>query len=109
MAVEDRGRRMARLKPGRPLPRWLQAKLSRRRKAAVDGEGQGLPDDPPPHRPMDIAALLRIVRSVADAGFGSGPRSLEARLCDESQGADTIVAAATPARASGCRRQRGEA
>lgn len=73
---------MARLKPGRPLPRWLQAKLSRRRKAAVDGEGQGLPDDPSPPRPMDIAALFRIVRSVAEAGFGSGPKSLDARRCD---------------------------
>jgi hypothetical protein len=73
---------MARLKGGRPQPRWMRATLSKRRKAASVGRRQGLPDDLPTDRPMDIEALSRIVRSVAEAGFGSGPRSLEARLRD---------------------------
>ena len=84
----------ARGRSGRPLPRWLRARLSRRRRATVDGQGHAAPrapgqaepaepqPDAPTERPMTVEALLRVVQSVADDGFGPGPVPLDERLRD---------------------------
>ena len=94
MAFDDQTFRRARGRSGRPLPRWLQARLSRRRRATVDGPGAGAsraggrggPAEPQPdaptERPMTVETLLRVVRSVADDGFGPGPVPLGERLRD---------------------------
>lgn len=79
MTAEDQGSRMARLKSGRPLPRWVRAKLSKQRKAAIAHRAQ----DAQMVGPMDVKALLRVVRSVAEEGFGSGPISLRSRLREQ--------------------------
>ncbi|POR42394.1 hypothetical protein CRT23_13060 [Methylobacterium sp. V23] len=70
---------MARLKSGRPLPRWVPAKLCKQRKAAIAHRAQ----DAQMVGPMDVKALLRGVRSVAEEGFGSGPISLRSRLREQ--------------------------
>lgn len=94
MAVDDERVWGSRGRSGRPLPRWLRARLSRRRRTTVDGQGHAGPRGQGPaepaapqpdagtDRPMDVAALLRVVRSVAAEGFGPGPVPLARRLRD---------------------------
>ncbi len=74
MAFDDQTFWGARGRSGRPLPRWLRARLSRRRRATVDGQGHGAPrapgkaepaepqPDAPTERPMTVEALLRVVQ-----------------------------------------------
>lgn len=76
VVAKDHGCWVPRRKPGRLVPRWIGAKLSRRRKEANAWRHRGTQTA----GPMDIEALGRVVQSVVESGFGPGPMSLQARL-----------------------------
>jgi len=78
MVAKDHGCWVPRRKPGRLLPRWIGAKLGRRRKAAKPGRQRGTQAD----SPIDIEALLRVVQWVVAGGLGSAPATLQSRLRD---------------------------